>query len=250
MCTFRQFIRSLLTLFLTPVVLIAVASAAEPASQRGGDSVLGQYMCRSMGSRQCNTSTPLRLAEGGAWGWGRYNGDFEVAGEVARFRGVGGAATWGPATVGPDTLTFMNIDVPVVWQKPSKANPSLAGAYTCTTAPGGVESNVMCWRGPSMSVAQEERRAVAVRAPTESIIPRRVISNLISSRGRYCRNSSGAFVSCTVTVPSAVLYREDFGSSLTLTSQRMSLAFSCRTPSRQQRVMHSTNPERHDIILL
>lgn len=99
--------------------------------------VIGSYLCKSMGSQPCSTRTELRLADGGFWGWGRYNGEFEVASGRVRFKGIGGAATWGPAVIGPNTLTFTSGQDTVVWEKPAALRPSLAGVYRCKTAPGG-----------------------------------------------------------------------------------------------------------------
>lgn len=131
-----------------PLVTLAllIASTTPAISQRAtavrrthaaADAVVGEYMCATTAGKPCATSTPLRLQDGGAWGWGRYNGHYRVADGVVYFRGVGGAATWGPALVSENTLTFSTSYGPSIWQKAVHSAASLDGVYTCRTAPGG-----------------------------------------------------------------------------------------------------------------
>jgi hypothetical protein len=107
-------------------------------------SVAGEYVCASIGSRPCDTSTELQLTENGNWRWGRYSGTYSGARGSLAFDGLGGPATWGPAAAGRDTLTFGSRDQRVVWQKPSpggRAGAGLApGVYFCRTAPGGCQT--------------------------------------------------------------------------------------------------------------
>jgi hypothetical protein len=81
------------------------------------DGVVGEYMCRSIGSRPCDTQTGLRLQEEGTWGWGRYAGEYEVTGGHARFQGHWRLAGWGPAEIGAGTLTFRDERGASVWRK-------------------------------------------------------------------------------------------------------------------------------------
>lgn len=114
-------------------------SAAAWADNR---SVAGVYACVSMGSRPCDTSTELQLSPNGNWRWGRYNGTFTISGDTMTFDGVGGLATWGPASIRPDALAFGSGGSRVVWHKPSSSAAAdlAAGTYYCRTAPGGCQT--------------------------------------------------------------------------------------------------------------
>jgi hypothetical protein len=124
-----------------PQQLAQGGSQTQTGGVPGSSSVVGEYVCRSMGSRPCNTQTSLRLGENGVWGWAKYSGEYRVVNGRVTFSGVGGAATWGPAVIGPGTLSFASGQDTVVWQKPSPNVPSLAGIYFCNTAPGGGPCN-------------------------------------------------------------------------------------------------------------
>ena len=101
----------------------------------------GQYVCASIGAGPCDTSTPVQLTDNGNWRWGRYAGAYTVGGGSVTFDGVGGLATWGPAALGPGTLTFVSGDDKVVWRKVTTGNAGLApGVYYCATAPGGCQT--------------------------------------------------------------------------------------------------------------
>ncbi len=99
-------------------------------------AVAGEYLCRSRRARPCAAEPPLRLAEDGTWTWARAHGDYEVDGDQVRFRGAGGAATWGAAAVGPDALTFPDGDGTAVWQRPGAKRADLDGTYHCQIAIG------------------------------------------------------------------------------------------------------------------
>jgi hypothetical protein len=120
------------------VLLLGITCTAAVTQNR---SLAGEYVCVSMGSRPCDSSTELQLMENGNWRWGRYAGTYTVARASVTFDGIGGLATWGPAAIGPGTLSFISGDQEVVWRKPSSGNASLApGVYHCRTAPGGCQT--------------------------------------------------------------------------------------------------------------
>jgi hypothetical protein len=117
----------------------APPQGASPAVQSvagTGASVVGEYVCLSMGSRPCDTQKKILLRDNGTWRWSWWSGQYQVAGGQVTFEGTVGLGSWGPAVIGPDTLTFGS-DRKVVWQKPSSVPPSVAGTYVCATAPGG-----------------------------------------------------------------------------------------------------------------
>jgi hypothetical protein len=100
--------------------------------------IVGNYACRSIGSRPCDTSVTLQLLSNGYWGWGKYSGQYAINGATVEFvSGSGGPVRWGPATIGPNTLTFTSGSQLVVWQKPGSAAAAAAGAYRCASLPGG-----------------------------------------------------------------------------------------------------------------
>lgn len=122
----------------------APPQGASPAVQSGagtGPSVAGEYLCRSVGSRPCDTQTTISLHDDGTWGWRFFSGQYQVAGGRVTFKGEGVGA-WGPAVIGPDTLTFGSGDRKGVWQKRSPIPPSVAGTYVCATAPGGCQTRL------------------------------------------------------------------------------------------------------------
>jgi len=118
--------------------LLFVAGAALADNR----SVAGEYVCASIGSRPCDTSTEVQLGANGNWRWGRYNGTYTISGGTMSFDGVGGPATWGNASIAPDSLTFLSGNSKVVWRKPSSAATAglAAGMYYCQTAPGGCQT--------------------------------------------------------------------------------------------------------------
>lgn len=127
--------RRILTLGVV-ALLPAVFGAPQTANKT---AVTGEYVCRSMGSGPCDTQTTISLRDDGSWGWRFFSGEYRVAGGQVIFKGVGLAA-WGPAEIGPGTITFTSGGQPVVFQKPSLTPPSLAGSYVCATAPGGCQT--------------------------------------------------------------------------------------------------------------
>lgn len=105
-------------------------------------SVVGSYVCRSMGPTRCDTNSALNLLANGHWGWGGYAGLYQVSGNAVEFtHGDGGPVTWGSALIGSKgTLVFSGGNGQlIVWQKPTVASSSSvrAGSYRCQTAPGG-----------------------------------------------------------------------------------------------------------------
>ena len=131
-------IKAILTLGLLAQVLVPAAIGAPqalPGRPSTGAAVAGEYACRSMGSHPCDTQTTISLRDDGTWGWRYLSGEYQVAGGRVTFKGTGLGA-WGPAVIGPGTLTFTSGGQQVVFQKPSSAPPSLAGSYVCVTAPG------------------------------------------------------------------------------------------------------------------
>src|ERR1051326_9597045 len=93
------------------LVLAAALAVAAPENR----NLAGEYVCVSMGSRPCDSSTELQLTENGNWRWGRYSGMYTVSRGSVTFDGVGGLATWGPAEAGAASLTFMSGGQSVVW---------------------------------------------------------------------------------------------------------------------------------------
>jgi hypothetical protein len=126
----------LFVILLLPVSWLQAQQGRRAAT---GASVSGEYVCRSMGSRPCDTQTAISLHDDGKWGWRYFSGQYQVAEGRVTFRGVG-LGSWGPAVIGPDTLTFMSGGQKVVFQKPSLAPLSLAGSYVCASAPGGCQT--------------------------------------------------------------------------------------------------------------
>ncbi len=120
--------------FLLAALAIALPLAGGSAVLAAND-VTGNYVCASMGGKPCDTQTQLRLLANGYWGFGKYSGQYQVNGGNVEFvNGSGGPVTWGPAKIGPNSLTF---EGDVVFQKPSAQRAALAGTYRCQTAPGG-----------------------------------------------------------------------------------------------------------------
>ncbi len=123
------------------------AAASEGVGQspsgrpRHGAPVAGEYVCRSMGSRPCDTQTTIALHADGTWGWRYFSGRYQVAGGQVTFEGVG-LGSWGPAAIGPDTLTFTSGSEKVIYQKPAVTPARLVGVYVCTTAPGGCQTRI------------------------------------------------------------------------------------------------------------
>ncbi len=107
-----------------------------PQASSNTAALAGDYLCRSMGSGPCDTQTTISLHDDGTWGWRFFSGKYEIQGNRVTFRGPG-LGSWGPAVVGPNSLTFMNGASKVIWEKPSAAPPALAGTYVCATAAGG-----------------------------------------------------------------------------------------------------------------
>lgn len=121
----------------TLLVLSAVFAAAAPENR----DLAGEYVCASMGSRPCDSSTELQLTENGNWRWGRYSGTYTSYRGSVTFDGVGGLATWGPAEAGSAALTFLSGGQEVVWRKLSAGTAGLTpGMYYCRTAPGGCKT--------------------------------------------------------------------------------------------------------------
>lgn len=130
----------------------------------------GQYVCVSTGSHPCDTGTELQLTENGNWRWGRYSGAYTVASGSITFDGIGGLATWGPAAIGPDTLTFVSGSQKVVWRKPSSGNAGFApGVYYCATAPGG------CHTAKGVEIASDGTWSWGASGGSYSIVGGRVI---------------------------------------------------------------------------
>lgn len=140
-------------LILISIILISLAfTQTAPAFPY---HIEGVYYCKSIKRWQeygnkskqliqpCNSKQTLIIAEAG-WVYGMYHGQYEAVNEKGGmpsqtfFWGGGGAATWGPATVGMDTLTFYSNDpkddYSVVWAKePDVLTDSLlpSGPYYC-----------------------------------------------------------------------------------------------------------------------
>lgn len=114
--------------------------AVPAASSRTRSAVTGEYVCRSMGSRACDTQTTIALHPDGTWGWRYLSGHYRTAGGQVTFEGTG-LGSWGPAEIGEDTLTFTSGNQKVIFQKPSSAPASLAGTYVCASAPGGCQTS-------------------------------------------------------------------------------------------------------------
>lgn len=124
--------------WLCALFVLAAAWAADVAENR---ALAGAYVCVSMGSRPCDSSTELQLTENGNWRWGRYAGMYTASGGSVTFEGVGGLATWGPAEIGAASLTFGSGGQAVVWRKLSGKTTGLTpGLYYCRTAPGGCQT--------------------------------------------------------------------------------------------------------------
>jgi hypothetical protein len=121
----------------TLLVLGGACAAAVPENR----ALAGEYVCVSMGSRPCDSSTELQLTENGNWRWGRYSGMYTASRGSVTFDGVGGLATWGPAEAGGASLTFLSGSQKVVWRKLSAETAGLQpGVYYCRTAPGGCQT--------------------------------------------------------------------------------------------------------------
>lgn len=115
------------------------AAQALPSHAATGGSVSGEYVCRSMGSRPCDTQTTISLHDDGTWAWRYFSGRYQVAGGQVTFNGVGLGA-WGPAAIRLDTLTFTSGGQAVVFRKLSSAPPPRAGSYICAIASGGCQT--------------------------------------------------------------------------------------------------------------
>jgi len=99
--------------------------------------VAGEYACVSMGGHPCDTGAELQLTANGNWRWGRYAGKYQASGGTVNFDGVGGAASWSPAKIGKDTLTFNSGQDAVVFRKMTGSEPNpVPGIYFCRTANG------------------------------------------------------------------------------------------------------------------
>lgn len=115
-----------------------VTDRTRPPTFPGGpvSTIAGDYLCRSMGSGACDTQTTISLHEDGTWGWRYFSGEYRVSGGRVTFTGVG-LGSWGPAAIGPGTLTFASGGKSVVWAK-ARANASaVSGTFVCATAAGG-----------------------------------------------------------------------------------------------------------------
>lgn len=122
------------------LVIASTACMSQVPSKKQTSEIAGEYVCVSMGSRPCDSSTELQLTGNGNWRWGRYAGTYKPDGDSLTFDGVGGLATWGPATFGRGTLTFLSGGQKVVWRKPSGSGTAAPGVYYCKTAPGGCQT--------------------------------------------------------------------------------------------------------------
>ena len=85
------------------VALLCSIGLSAAAQQR---ALPGQYFCVAAATCPCQSDTALQLTGHGTWSWGAFAGSYTVSENTARFDGNGGTATWGPASVGPGTLTF------------------------------------------------------------------------------------------------------------------------------------------------
>jgi hypothetical protein len=151
------------------VFLLGIGWAAAVGQKR---DLAGQYICVSTGSGPCATGTELQLTENGNWRWGRYSGTFTSARGYITFDGIGGLAAWGPAAIGPATLTFTSRQQKVVWRKPSSGNGNAGlapGAYYCTTAPGG------CQTGKGIEIAADGTWSWGASGGSYSIVGGRAI---------------------------------------------------------------------------
>lgn len=110
----NRYLHRLVIVFGTALLL--AAPAAKGLGQ--GISVAGEYGCVLMGNGPCYTHIPMRLQSNGYWGWAKYSGQYQVAnGAVEFISGSGGPVAWGPAVLGPGTLTFTSGGKAVVWRK-------------------------------------------------------------------------------------------------------------------------------------
>jgi hypothetical protein len=106
----------------TLVCAAALGLAVLPARAQTSE-VAGQYFCVAGGNCPCQADTDLQLDANGVWRWGGFAGTYRASRDKVEFAGGGGAATWGPATVGTGTLTFNTGGASVVCWQPSKAGP-------------------------------------------------------------------------------------------------------------------------------
>lgn len=119
------------------------AAAQNPSPQPTGEGgpVVGEYACRSMGSRPCDTQTTITLRADGTWGWRYFSGRYEALSGQVTFQGVG-LGSWGAAEIGPGTLTFTSGGQKVIFERPGSAPSSLPGSYRCAIAPGGCQTRM------------------------------------------------------------------------------------------------------------
>jgi hypothetical protein len=118
---------------LAAVLLCSTSVAAQ-------NSVEGSYICKTTRGAACMTNTPLQLVNGN-WRWGAYSGSYQISAGRVVFSGVGGAASWGYAIIGADSLNFNQFGDNSIWEKPSSTPQSVLGTYYCQTAPTGCMTN-------------------------------------------------------------------------------------------------------------
>ena len=110
-------------------LVLLTKGGVQGQSRAGSGSLAGSYFCYPT----CDSHTPIVLTENGNWRWGGYRaGTFKVTNGTVVFDGIGGPATWGPAALGPDSLTFTSEGPPVkqfVYRKPGPIPPELPGDY-------------------------------------------------------------------------------------------------------------------------
>jgi hypothetical protein len=129
------------TCLIRSVVALAALCLAAALPCAALSPVAGNYACRSIRSKPCDTNTPLQLVDNGVWRWGRYSGNFTVNEGHVQFTGVGGPASWGSAIIGLNTLTFDDFGDEGIWEKAELAPGRLSlGSYRCQSAPGGCQT--------------------------------------------------------------------------------------------------------------
>jgi len=116
------------SLTMGAVICTVVPGLPLVAARAQEGALVGEYLCLSPGSCPCQVDTRLQLAANGRWQWGEHAGTYRAAGGRVDFDGAGGAATWGPATIGPGALTFNTGKVTVVCWQPSNAGAGTRGA--------------------------------------------------------------------------------------------------------------------------
>jgi hypothetical protein len=109
------------------MLLTKVGVQGQPGA--GSGSLAGGYYCYPI----CESYTPVVLSENANWHWGGFSGGtFKVTNGTIVFDGFMGPATWGPAVLGPGSLTFTSEGPSarqIVWRKPGPIPPELPGDY-------------------------------------------------------------------------------------------------------------------------